>query len=160
MIPFVTFFFIAILLGIFFQDMKERKVSLFLFIIAMILGALLYFQKETQIVFILNIGINLGIVLSIFGIIWAYTQLKLKQKISTAFGLGDLLFFCVLAVSMPIVSFLVVFVFSLLFSLIVFTTLKNSLKEKTVPLAGLQALFFACILGINNSTRFIDLYAI
>lgn len=160
MIPFITFFFIVILLGIFFQDMKERKVSLYLFIVAMVLGALLYFQKEPQIVFTLNIGVNLGIVLSIFGIIWAYTQLKLKQKISTAFGLGDLLFFCVLAVSMPIVSFLVVFVFSLLFSLIVFKTLKNSLKEKTVPLAGLQALFFACVLGINSYTNFIDLYAI
>jgi hypothetical protein len=88
-----------------------------------------------------------------------YAKLKLKKSIQEVFGLGDLLFFCLLAVSLPIISFLVVFIFSLIFSLVVFILIKKSLKHKTVPLAGFQSLFFAIILGLDIFMNTINIYA-
>jgi hypothetical protein len=74
--------------------------------------------------------------------------------------MGDLFFFILLAVSLPILSFLILFVFSLIFSLLIFILLKNTFKEKTVPLAGLQSLFLSLVLIANKFLITIDIYAL
>ena len=58
------------------------------------------------------------------------------------FGLGDLLLFIALAFTFASVSFIILFVFGLLFSLILHLLFKNKSKLKTVPLAGYLSLFF------------------
>ncbi|MGY0407587.1 MAG: hypothetical protein ACWIPJ_04430 [Polaribacter sp.] len=150
-----------LLLGIlFYQDIKERKVSVWILVSGILVGGMLHFMEQQSIVFLSNIGINISFVVLIFGILWLYAKLKLKKKIFNVFGEGDLLFFLLLAVSFPIVSFLMVFVFSLIFSLIIFILLKNRFKEKTVPLAGLQSLFLGLFLIANKSLEIMDLYAL
>jgi hypothetical protein len=159
MILVLKMLFIGILLAIFFQDLKERKVTLTLLVSGILIGGFLHFQKLIAIVFLSNSMVNLIIISLIFSFLWLYAKLKLKKKIQEVFGLGDFLFFCLLAVSLPIVSFLVIFVFSLFFSLVVFMLIKSSLKQKTVPLAGFQSIFFAIVLVFDVFMNALNIYA-
>jgi hypothetical protein len=159
MILVLKILFIGILLTIFYQDIRERKVTLILILSGIVLGGFLHFQKQATIVFLSNSMVNLIAISLIFSLLWLYTKFKLKKRIQEVFGLGDLLFFCLLAVSLPIISFLVIFVFSLIFSLFVFMLIKSSLKNKTVPLAGLQSIFLAIILVLDIFINTINIYA-
>lgn len=152
--------FIVTLGFLFYQDIKERKVSVWILMIGIFLGGLIHFSKQPIIVFLSNVGINFVFVSLIFGVLWLYAKLKLKKRIFEVFGLGDLLFFILLAMSLPILSFLILFVFSLIFSLVVFMLLKINWKEPTVPLAGLQSLFLGLVFIANKFINSIDIYAL
>ena len=156
----IELFFILLLGILFYQDIKERKVSVWVLILGIVTGGIIHYLWQQPIVFLSNIGLNISFVVLIFIILWGYAKLKLKKNIFEVFGLGDLLFFILLAVSLPLLSFLMVFVFSLIFSLIVFMILKNKLKEQTVPLAGLQSLFLGLVFIANKLFSSIDIYAL
>jgi hypothetical protein len=145
---------------IFLQDVKDRKVSLFLLLSGMFLGGALHMSQQNWLFFLFNIGANIGVVFFIFIILWGYAKIKLQKSIFEVFGLGDLLFFLLLSVSLPTLSFLVLFTASLVFSLLLFLLLKSTFKEKTVPLAGFQALFFSLVLVMNEVSHLINIYAI
>lgn len=83
----------------------------------------------------------------------------MKRSFFKTIGLGDLFFFLILATSFPTISFLVILSLSFIFSLLFFITLKPILKKKTVPLAGLQALFLMLILITNVIFKIVNLYA-
>mgnify|MGYP000412748801 CR=1 FL=1 len=152
---------LILLLGIlFYQDIKERKVSIWILITGILIGGCIHYLWQQPIVFLLNIGINISFIVVILGVLWGYAKFKLKKKIFDVFGEGDLLFFVLLAVSLPILSFLMVFVFSLIFSLVIFLLLKKRFTEKTVPLAGLQSLFLGLVLIANRLFSSIDIYAL
>ena len=124
------------------------------------LGGFLNYQAQQPIVFLSNCLINITFILLIFLVLWLYATLKMKKNIFQVFGKGDLLFFILLAISLPILSFLMVFIFSTIFALLVFMILKNRMTENTVPLAGLQALFFGLILIANNFVPSLNIYAL
>tara|TARA_B110000091_G_C13819664_1_gene479954 strand:+ start:818 stop:1300 length:483 start_codon:yes stop_codon:yes gene_type:complete len=151
--------FILVLGGLCFQDFKERKISLSLLILGILLGGGIHFTQKNGAGFLTEIAINTFIVFMLFLILAMYAKLKMKQPIFNVFGLGDLLFFMLLAVSFPFLSFLIIFVFSLLFSWSIFMLTKRHLKIKTVPLAGLQSLFLLLILITNKVTNSLDLFA-
>ena len=149
---------IIVLSSICIQDFKERKISLLLVVVGILLGGAIHFQQQNASVFFLAIFINVVFVAVLFLILAIYSKLKMKQSIFEVFGLGDLLFFVLLAISLPIISFIVVFVFSLIFSGTIFMLIKQNMKEKTVPLAGLQSAFLILVLLINKFTNTIDIY--
>jgi len=143
-----------------FQDLKERKVSIWILVLGLVVGGYINYAHQQPIVFLSNTIINSVFVVTVFLILWGYATLKMKKNIFSVFGKGDLFFFMLLAVSLPILSFLMVFIFSIIFALLVFILLKNSMKEKTVPLAGLQALFFGLVLIANNFVPSLNIYAL
>ena len=145
---------------LFYQDMKDRKVYLWLLVSGIFIGGFLHLQYQNFIVFFAITCGNLLFITIIFALLWLYAKLKLKKKIFEVFGTGDLLFFVLLAVSLPAVSFLMVFVFSLLFSLLIFLLFKQRFTSKTVPLAGLQSLFLGLVLIANKALVSVHLYAI
>ena len=147
-------------LWVFYQDLKERKVMLILLIVLAALSGFLHSQYSLFEVFLLNILVNIAVVSVVVFVLLLYTRFVLHKKLFDAFGPGDLIFFLILAVSFPIPSFLVIFSCSLLFAFIVSILLKASMKEKTVPLAGLQSLFVATLMMSNMLFNFIDLYRI
>lgn len=150
-----------LILGIlFYQDMKDRKVYLWLLVSGIFIGGFIHLQYQNFIVFFATTCGNLLFITILFALLWLYAKLKLKKKIFEVFGAGDLLFFILLAVSLPTVSFLIVFVFSLLFSLLIFLLLKQRFTSKTVPLAGLQSLFLGLVLIANKVLVSVNLYAI
>jgi Flp pilus assembly protein protease CpaA len=156
----VELLFILLLGILFYQDIKERKVSVWILVCGIIVGGSLHFIHQNSIVFVSNIGMNLSFVGLIIGVLFLYAKFKLNKKLFDVFGAGDVLFFILLAVSLPILSFLMLFVFSLVFSLLIFMLLKNGFTEKTVPLAGLQSLFLGLVFIANKLTNTIDLYAL
>lgn len=160
MITTLEIIFLLILGILFYQDIKERKVSVWVLISGFVVGGINHFSLQDSSVFFITIAINLLFICVIFGVLWGYAKFKMKQALFDVFGLGDLLFFVLLAISLPTISFLLLFVFSLIFSLSIFLLLKKRFTEKTVPLAGLQSLFLGLIIIINKLTNNIDLYAI
>jgi len=156
----LIYLLLLLLITIFFQDFKERKVSLWIFPLTILLGGYLYYKQTFLQLYAYNLGINLSMLVLLFFIVFLYTKFKLKQSFFSAIGLGDILFFVVYAVSFPTSTFLVLFSCSLIFALLVFLVLKNNLKHSTVPLAGLQALFLCLILFLNLAFKIVNLYAI
>lgn len=129
-----------------FQDLKSRSVFWFLFPLVGICMAILFLKTTSYPVYGLNVGVNLGIVGFVLGILYTYTKLKLKLNFwKEAFGLGDALFFIAFAVSFPMVSFLVLFVGALLFSLVIGFFFQKQSKNYTVPLAGYMSLFLIVV---------------
>ena len=149
---------IALLFWIFYEDLKDRSITLVWMLLLLILGGFLNFEKQILELFLINTLINVLTVSFVMSILWVYAKFKLKKELFKVFGMGDLLFFVFMAVSFPTTTFLVMFSCSLIFSLLVSTFLQKTLT-KWVPLAGLQALFLGLIFGVNHFFNFVNLYA-
>lgn len=124
------------------QDIKERKVYWFLFPIIALCSSVLLYQNTFWELFYATILINLAFVCVLIGVVFLYSKLKLKTALSSTFGLGDGLLFLALIFSFSSVSFFILFVFGLVFSLVLHLFLKRKTKQETVPLAGYLSLFF------------------
>lgn len=126
---------------ILYQDIKERQVYWFLFpISALCFGALFYFNTLQEL-FYMSILINLIFVGLLLLIVYVYTKIKLKTTFNNVFGLGDMLLFFGLSLSFSSVSFIVIFISALIFSLVLHFLVKRQ-SMTTVPLAGYMSLFF------------------
>ena len=147
---------LIVLLTIFLQDVKERKVYWFLFPLAAAALAWLNFQQLGLSLFSIHSAINLGIISMIMVILFLYAHLKMRRSLREVFGLGDLLFFVAISFALPSVSFIVLFVGSILFSGVLHLVRRH--QERTVPLAGYMALFFACCLIVNETGLFQNIY--
>jgi hypothetical protein len=98
----------------------------------------------------INTGFNLLFVAVLLLVCYLYAAFKLKKNLlKEVFGLGDVLFFIFITFSFSIVSFFVLFVFSLIFSLILHLAMQSRQSEKTVPLAGYMSLFFGVVYGYS-----------
>ncbi len=129
-----------------FQDLKNREVYWFLFPLLIILLGYLHYSNTSQINFVISSGINLVLIFSIIAILYIYTLLKIKRPFfSEVFGIGDALLFIAIALAFPTITFVIIFVFSIFFSLAVWIILKNTLKHKTIPLAGYISIFMILI---------------
>ncbi len=149
---------LASLFAIAYQDFKERKIAVYLLLLLLGCLASLYSLQTAAAEFLFNLGLNITIIMVVLGILLAYALFRLKKPLFEVFGLGDALFFLVLACSFTTPVFVTLFAGSLIFALLLFLILKPSSKETTVPLAGLQALFIALILLINWSFNLVNLY--
>jgi hypothetical protein len=137
--------------GVFLQDLKERAVSVLLFIALFVLACSKYF--------LLNIGykaliLNSAFILFQVLVILLYCKLKHKEiNIFKFIGPGDLLCWGVLVWLFTPLNFLVFFVISLITSFMLFELLKafqQNLLLKSVPLAGFQCLMLILVLGLGQ----------
>ena len=146
---------------IFLQDLRDRRVWLFLFPLFAILGTYLFFAKVESRFFYQSILINLSLVLVVVLTNYVYSRFILKKKfLKEAMGLGDVLMFIGFALSFPPVSFLNFFVFSILFTFVLHVVLKRLKKsaQKTIPLAGNMALFLIFIYLIHWTGYYETIY--
>lgn len=157
-------FFKILLLSTFFlilyQDCKDRKVYWFLYPVIGILTLLLQIKVVPFYSVLINVAINLLFIAILLLVCYLYAAFRLKKNLlKEVFGLGDVLFFVFIAFSFSIVSFFVLFVFSLFFSLLLHFILKHRQTEKTVPLAGYMSLFFGTVYAISFFNEYNYLYA-
>lgn len=130
---------------VFIQDRKDREVYWFLFpIIAMASGVLLYNTILPEL-FYITLLINIIFISILITVVFLYSKIKLKTSIINTFGLGDSLLFIALAFTFSSISFMILFVFGLMFSLLIHIVFKKNSRYKTVPLAGYLSLFFMII---------------
>ncbi|WP_396146009.1 hypothetical protein [Flavobacterium sp.] len=138
---------VLVLTVIIWQDVKERLVYWFCYPLVGILGFFIQKSFLESNAIIINSLVNLSLIATVLLILWVYCKIILKKKlVDQSIGMGDVLFFIALAFCFSIISFYVLFVFSLFFSLLMHFLLKKSYKEhSTIPLAGFMALFFAFV---------------
>jgi hypothetical protein len=147
---FLKLLLLCVFFIILYQDCKDRKVYWFLYPIVGVLVFLLQISISPVYSVLINSGFNLLFVAVLLSVCYLYATFRLKKKLlKEVFGLGDVLFFIFIAFSFSIVSFFILFVFSLFFSLILHFVLKHKQTEKTVPLAGYMSLFFGTVYGIS-----------
>jgi len=130
-----------------FQDFKERMVSWILFPITGVLLALLYIWNTSFEQFYPFVFTNMLLISVIVLVLFLYTTYIARMKfLNVSFGLGDLLFFYAFALGFPTLTFLILFVGSVLFALAVFMLSKTKQDDESVPLAGLMGFFLIVVL--------------
>lgn len=129
-------------IAVFIQDYKERQVYWFLFPIIGILGGILFYQNTLSELFLVAIQINLLFLVALVFIIYIYAKIKLKTKLLNTLGLGDLFLFLAISVSFSTLSFIILFISALIFSLVLHLIINKHQKTLSVPLAGYMSLFF------------------
>ena len=149
------------LLVICYQDFTARLVYWFLFpFIGIILGTL-HYMSVTNSFFLYSVFANTLLVFSILSILYLYAKFFMKKHfLNHSLGLGDILFFFALGVGFPTITFVILFVYSIFFSLFIFLVLKRNLKLKTIPLAGLMSMFFIMVFLTSLFYDSIVLYSI
>lgn len=146
-----------------FQDFKERMVWLFLFPCFAFLGGYLHFETTMPEVFYYNSLINLLFIAVIFLCCFLYSRILLKKKfINGVMGLGDIYFLIGFAISFPLITFLTLFFFSILFTSLIHALPKIIIKrnEKDVPLAGAMSIFLLNVYLIHWVGLYKSLYFI
>lgn len=158
---------IPVLIFITYQDFRERAVSVWLF---PALGSLFLIKNLSEILYsqyILNVFINIGFCLIQYGILTLYFSFKKKSIINLAdnlLGWGDIVFVLVLCFAFPPLMFFIYYMLSLVIATLIGFYFK--LQNKTVPLAGIQALVltlwiiiisFIFHLSLNNDDWLIDI---
>ncbi|KRB56708.1 hypothetical protein [Flavobacterium sp. Root186] len=141
-----------------YQDFKSRLVYWFLYPIIGILAFAIQLHNLPLSIALTNLGFNLIFVVLILAVSMMYVRFR-KLDFKNTIGIGDILFFLFIAGTFSIVSFLVLFVFSLLFSLILHLVLSNKKEQSTVPLAGYMSLFFGAVYAISFFWNDTFLYA-
>ena len=125
-----------------YQDLKERQVYFVLFPVLGSLMSLKHIFNSFRDPFLYAVGINLIVIAFMMLSIYLYSKLKLNQKFFKVFGLGDLLIFICMALGFSSLNFIIIFVFSLIFSLLIHLVLRD---RGTVPLAGYMSLFLIVV---------------
>ena len=145
------------LCAIVYQDFKDKAVSFYWFPMLAIFGGVLHYTNTVGELFLMHSGINLGFVSLILMLLWLYVKIRKRHSFFKAFGSGDLLMFYALSFSMASVTFIVCFVFSMLFALILSFVLSN---KNEIPLAGYMAVFFLIIYIAHWSGWITQIYSI
>ncbi len=145
MILSIKILLIISLLFVFLQDVKTREVYWILFPVIASCCGILHYQNVVYSTFIYAVGVNFIFISLMLLVIYLYSKYKLKMAFKNTFGLGDVLLFIGLTLSFSTTSFIILFVFSLVFALVLHLFFKTKTKIASVPLAGYLSLFFASV---------------
>ena len=150
----------VLLCVIFYQDVKSRMVYGFLFPATAVLLGILHYVHVEKVSFFVGIAGNVGFISLLIFILFLYSKIRLKMPfINGSFGLGDLLFFYALCFAFPNFTFTVLFfVFSVFFAMALHLIMRKRQRDKTIPLAGYMALFFAITFCISIFYEPLTLY--
>jgi hypothetical protein len=161
----VILLIIAVLLlsVIVYQDFTKRAISWFLIpmlLVVFIANGLLQINIEE---FAWYSGINLfQIILNLLGVtlLISIKEKKLTNILNSHIGLGDILFFLLLATVFSPINFMVFYYGSILISLIVYGSIKliDKSNQKPAPLAGLMSVMLVIVIIIEQSTSLIHFY--
>lgn len=143
---FLTISTCIILILIFFQDLKYRKVHAFLFLLLLIFCVLLAknrFGMEVWLNYLLFNSLFLLInIILLQAYFYFYKGVKNFYSSQEHIGFGDILFWVVILPLFAPDEYVIYFIGSLLFSLISYISLKHlfRINWETIPLAGLQSI--------------------
>lgn len=145
---------------IFKQDYKDRMVSWVLYLsigITNLILQLLFISWQSVIA---NSSFNIGFISLLILIMYFYSKLIKRQPlINHSIGVGDIFLFYSLCFLFPIITFMILFIFSLVFSLLLHFLLKKKYNQhNSVPLAGYMALFYSVVLLLSFFTNNTLLY--
>lgn len=141
MIEIILVVLILVLGLIFFQDLKQRAIHVILPVLVLVLSFLII-NKKGYFNYFISLT-NIGFLLLTLFILFIYMSIKNKKMLNpfqNHFGLGDLLFYIAISPLFVFRNYILFFILSLLFSLIMFLIFRGKMKEKNIPLAGFASL--------------------
>lgn len=141
-----------VLFSIFLQDWKFRKIHILLPIILFTVSYLgvILLDHKTKIKFVL---INIAFFLVIFLVLVLYMSNKNKKIINpfqNYFGLGDLLFYLSISPLFLLKNYIVFFIVSMLFSIVLELLILRKKSQKSIPLAGFSGLLLLLIICFES----------
>lgn len=144
---------VALLLAVFFQDLKLRAIHIALPILIAILGVVLFLNESYPLLILWTT--SLFLVLTFFGL-YIYLSLKQRKLMNPlkSIGLGDFLFFFAVIPYFSTANYILYFVSGMLFSIFSFLILRAITKTNLVPLAGLLAFYMVLLRCISYVTEF------
>lgn len=132
---------------VFIQDWKFRKIHV---VLPLVIFAISFFMIAIEKYDLLEIVLfNTGFFLTTLSILTIYMSVKSKKFLNPFqhyFGLGDLLFYVAITPLFLLKNYILFFILSLLFAIIMQFGLKKFIKKETVPLAGFSALFLFIVI--------------
>jgi hypothetical protein len=138
------------MLYIAWEDFSFREVSLYAFVVFLIVAVLFEFGSQNYKTVLTNGGLNLGIVsfqLLVTYLYFSIIRKKRKQFFSQVLGAGDLLFYIPVIFLFSPLNFICIHLIGLLMILIGFALYRIVIRPvKTIPLAGGLSLFMAFVL--------------
>lgn len=130
---------IAILGIIIFQDLKQRSVYTALFFLLFATHTAIALTTISIRLFFCNFVFCALFLLLELAVVRLWMELR-KKKMYSAIGLGDILFFIAIMPLFSFIDYILFFIAALLFSILVWITVKKKTKYPTVPLAGYMAI--------------------
>lgn len=132
---------------IFWQDSKIRHIHVVLPLVVFGSAYFLtnYLQNNIKV-----IGINTLFFTLTIALLTLYMSLKNKKFLNpfqNYFGLGDLLFYIAITPLFVLYNYVLFFICSLLFAIVMQFVLRKWIKKDSVPLAGLSALFLLLVIA-------------
>lgn len=132
---------------VFVQDWKHREIHLILPIV--IFSTSFFIIPVKSLTLFKIILFNSSFFLITLGLLIFYMSFKFKRFLNPFqhyFGLGDLLFYIAVTPLFLLQNYILFFILSMLFAIVLQLSLKKVLKKQTVPLAGFTALFLFIII--------------
>ncbi|MDP9080011.1 MAG: hypothetical protein M3O71_21505 [Bacteroidota bacterium] len=143
-----------LLLLVFFQDLRERAVFWILFpVLALSFLSYRLLRNDPVAAICQAALVNIGFIAVVFLLLTAYFSVKRRKWTNVTdglLGLGDLLFLLALCFYFSILNFLLFYITSLILVLATWLIWRSVVKNSNeVPLAGLQAVLLAILLGLS-----------
>jgi len=131
-----------------YQDLRYRHIHIALPIILFFAGIYLLYNnyKDYQISMVLQ---NTFFLLLTFGGLLAYMSIKVGKFLNpfqNYFGLGDLLFYLAVTPLFLLNNYVVFFISSLIFTVLIYFAGKKNISKNSIPLAGYASLLLIGIL--------------
>ncbi|MCO6147918.1 hypothetical protein [Flavobacterium sp. NRK1] len=136
--------------AIIYQDLKYRHLHVLWPIILFAAGTYIVMTGSNKDNGITLIAINSAFLLFTFFVLIAYMSLKNKAFINpfkNYFGLGDLLFYLAITPFFLLTNYILFFISSMVFSIIVFFIFKKIINKENIPLAGYASILLVLFLG-------------
>lgn len=140
---------IAVLLVIFYQDIKYRAVSWMAFLVLAIAGSVFSYFVGGIYTTLFNALVNSTIIIIQLVIVYFFYFIKTGKPaniINTKLGLGDVLMLFALSFSFSPPLFLFFIFLSFVLSLFISIVRRN---KQSIPLAGYQAMFYLIFITLN-----------
>lgn len=138
------------LLVVCYQDSKHRTIHVFLPVLIFSTSCFfLYTYQKNDYVTILK---NIGFFILTLGFLILYMSIKNKgfqNPFQNYFGLGDLFYYISIAPLFVLKNYILYFIFSLIFSLVMFAVFRKKMNSQTIPLAGFAALLLFFFIAVD-----------
>ncbi len=130
-----------------YQDIKYRYIHVILPVIIFSSG--LYLIKADIKILLDVMFLNVLFFVFVFSVLVLYMSVKQKRILNpfkNYFGFGDLLFFMALSPFFVLRNYIVYFIASMFFSIVLYFAFKKVIKKETIPLAGYASVLFLFII--------------
>lgn len=138
--------------AIFLQDLKYRRIHIVFPVIIFMISFFIINKRNLEIVIF-----NLVFFLMTIGLLTLYMSLKNKKFLNpfqNYFGLGDLFFYMAITPFFVIKNYIIFFIFSMIFAIVLQLGFKKRIGKESIPLAGFSSLLLIFVILVDLLLNF------